>query len=80
MALIFTLAGRLTLAYREIDFERVDSYDITITVGDVKSTVNQTFTVTIINENEAPWFHEHFYTLETEEGTVGGERKHVLLV
>lgn len=66
-------AAEFSLAHSEIDFEDPDvsdTYTVTITVGDVKSSATATFTISIINENEAPWFHEDFYTFEIDEGPV----------
>ncbi|XP_053407276.1 fat-like cadherin-related tumor suppressor homolog [Mercenaria mercenaria] len=67
-------SGILSLAFSEIDAEEVGvstNYDLTITVGDVKSTTSDTLTIQIINENEAPWFTEDYYAIEILEGPDG---------
>lgn len=67
-------AGVLSTAYSELNFEAAGvagtTFTLTITVGDIKSTVSESLSYVVVNQNEAPWFELDYYTLDVYEGPV----------
>lgn len=75
ISLIVILAGVLSTAFNEIDYEDPDftnpaTYTLTIALGDTKSDITETIDISFTNQNEPPRFTKDYFDITVTEDVV----------
>ena len=70
---IIILAGVLSTAFNEIDYEAFPNpatYTLTIALGDTKSDITETIDISFTNQNEPPRFTKDYFDITVTEDVV----------
>ena len=66
---LLSKTGELTLAEGEqLDYEDITEYELNVSVGDGTASDSETFTLKVMDVDEAPEFEPEFFQFGTEEG------------